>query len=218
LATGFIGVLTGGAATEIHLLHRRETECRRLNDLDFVVESFASIPESLAQDFLFHHVHPDAPEGKTLLQLIDQEQWLRIDLFRQFGTTLSRAEIMEGPLGSLKVISLEDLVARTTSLVVGNLRRGSVIDRKHARSFLRLAGLGDPAKLEMAWGDHRQSEAASFSEAVGLGATAIRSAPRIGDSGRVFSRGDPLSAMPGQGAFSAHPARFDRRYSWPRLT
>jgi hypothetical protein len=144
-AHGFEGALTGSLAAEAHLLSRRlKTEQRPLNDLDFVVESFASIPGSLAKEFLVHHVHPNAPEGKTLLQLIDPEQALRIDVFRQFGTTLTRAE----RLNVLTVISLDDLIARTAALVVGHLRRGAAIDPKHARAFRRLAGLADPAKIE----------------------------------------------------------------------
>ncbi len=96
------------------------TEQRPLNDIDFVVPSFASIPGSLAGGFLVHHIHPNAVEGKTLLQLIDPEQGLRIDLFRQFGSTLSRTVLLNG----LTVISLEDLVARTTSFILSHLRKG----------------------------------------------------------------------------------------------
>jgi hypothetical protein len=164
-AYGFRGVLTGSLAAEAHLHSRGlKREERPLNDLDFVVESFVSIPSSLAEGFLVHHVHPHAPEGKTLLQLIDPEQALRIDLFRQFGATLTRAERLKG----LTVISLEDLIARTTSLVLGHLRRGASIDPKHAHLFRRLAGLGDPAKMDAAWRDHGQPEAATFQQAAQL--------------------------------------------------
>ena len=83
------GALTGSLAIEAHLFSQGcNTERRSLNDLDFVVGSFASIPGSLADGFLVHHIHPHAPEGKMLLQLIDREQALRIDLFRKFGATL----------------------------------------------------------------------------------------------------------------------------------
>jgi hypothetical protein len=104
-------------------------------------------------------------EGKTLLQLIDREQALRIDLFRQFGATLMRTELLNGPTGPLSVISLEDLVARTTALVLGRLRRGKTIDLKHTRAFRRLAGLGEPGRIDVAWHDHRQSELESFDQA-----------------------------------------------------
>ena len=163
------GALTGSLATAAHLLSQgRNTERRSLNDLDFVVGSFASIPGSLAEGFLVHHIHPHAPEGKLLLQLIDRDQALRIDLFRQFGATLTRTERIKGPTGPLTVISLEDLVARMTALVVGCLRRGKPIDPKHARAFRQLAGLGEPGRIDAAWRDHRQSELESFHQAAQL--------------------------------------------------
>ena len=163
------GALTGSLATEAHLLSQgRNTERRSLNDLDFVVGSFASIPGSLAEGFLVHHIHPHAPEGKMLLQLIDREQAMRIDLFRQFGATLTRTERLKGPTGPVTVISLEDLLARTTALVVGCLRRGKSVDPKHARAFRRLAGLGEPGRIDAAWRDHRQSELESFHQAAQL--------------------------------------------------
>jgi hypothetical protein len=159
------GALTGSLATEAHLFSlRRKTEQVPLNDLDFVVESFASIPGSLARGFLVHHIHPHAPEGKTLLQLIDPERALRIDMFRQFGATMTRTSRLCG----LPVISLEDLVARTTSLVVGHLQRSGTIAVKHARAFRRLAGAADPAKIDAAWRDHRQSGPESFQQAARL--------------------------------------------------
>ena len=156
------GALAGGVAAQAHLLARGlGTEQRPLNDLDFVVESFAAIPGSLAGRFLVHHVHPQALEGKTLLQLIDPEQALRIDFFRQFGATLTRTERLHG----LTVISLEDVIARTTSLVLGHLRKGQPLDVKHARGFRRVSGLGDSAKIDAAWRDHRQAEREWFRDA-----------------------------------------------------
>jgi hypothetical protein len=179
-ALGFGGVLTGGLAVEIHLRSQGRVARRRdLNDLDLVVESFDSIPESLAEGFLFHHIHPYAVEGKTLIQLLDQEQRLRIDLFRQFGSTIKRAETLDGAAGPLRVISLEDLVARMTSLVVGHLRRGGTIDIKHADAFQRLAGLGEPEKIDIAWHDHRQSETESFADAMRSGQQLLDRHPEL---------------------------------------
>ena len=180
-ACGFRGgALTGSLATEAHLLSQgRNTERRSLNDVDFVVGSMASIPGSLADGFLVHHIHPHAPEGKMLLQLIDRERALRIDLFRQFGATLTRVERLKGPTGPLTVISLEDLIARTTDLVVGCLRRGKPIDPKHARAFRRLAGLGDPGRIDAAWHDHRQSELESFQAGCATCASTLGSSPEL---------------------------------------
>lgn len=86
--------LTGGLAIDAQLRAQEQPiERRRLNDIDFVVESFASIPESLSQSFLQHHVHPDATDGRTLLQLIDEEQRIRVTCLlhsahRSHGRTL----------------------------------------------------------------------------------------------------------------------------------
>jgi hypothetical protein len=58
--------------------------------------------------------------------------------------------------GSLAVVALEDLVARTTAHVYAHLREGRAIDAKYARNFLVLAGCGSRRTLEEAWQDHRQ--------------------------------------------------------------
>jgi hypothetical protein len=150
LAHGLQCALTGGLAIEAQLrAHGRPVVSRQLNDIDFVVEGFAAIPESLAGSFLQHHVHPDASEGKTLLQLIDRRRALRIDLFGAFGGTLSRACRLDDQTGALSVLSIEDLVARSTSFVCGRLQRGRTLDPKHVSSFRRLRGLGHPQRLRV---------------------------------------------------------------------
>ncbi len=51
--------LTGGLAIAAHLqAHERPTVPRPLNDLDFVIDNFATIPPSVTDDFLLNHVHP----------------------------------------------------------------------------------------------------------------------------------------------------------------
>src|SRR5271169_1571054 len=75
--------LTGGLAVEIHLLrHGRRPSIRSLSDLDFIARSFDCIPETLAGDFLFRHIHSLDPPGKTILQFIDPDSAMRIDVFR----------------------------------------------------------------------------------------------------------------------------------------
>lgn len=91
-AHGIRCALTGGLAIDRRLReHGRPGKRRSLNDIDFVVEDFASIPESLAGAFFQHHVHPDAKDGRTLLQLVDQPRAIRIDLFCALGASLARA-------------------------------------------------------------------------------------------------------------------------------
>jgi hypothetical protein len=158
LANGLRGcALTGSLAREALLdAHGRPIQQCALNDVDLVVESFEAIPTALANEFLLHHIHPQAPEGKTLLQVIDRKRALRVDLFRATGATLSRAGVLDEQTGLLPVVAIEDLVARTTAHVCGRLRKGLEIDAKYVRSFMRLTDVGRPTQLTEAWEDHRQ--------------------------------------------------------------
>jgi hypothetical protein len=165
IASGLDAALTGGLAIDAHLAFQgRPTGRRPLNDLDFVVERFDAIPPSLGGRFLVNHIHPHAPAGKMLVQFVDREHALRVDLFRAFGETLSRAVTLDSQAGPLDLVSLEDLVARTTAYV-GRLRGGRPVEAKHARAFARLQGLGDPQRLEDAWRDHRQDVPGCFADA-----------------------------------------------------
>src|SRR4029077_5663494 len=119
----------------------------------------------LARTFLQHHVHPDATDGRTLLQLIDESRATRVDLFLELGSTLSRATTLDEATGQLAVLSVEDLEARATALVCGNLRRGRTIDAKYAAAFTSLRGLGQPEQLAAAWNDHRQQVPGTVEEA-----------------------------------------------------
>src|SRR6185437_14715298 len=130
---------------------------RALNDIDFVTDSFDCIPESLADDFLFGHVHPFDPPGKTILQFIDPETALRVDVFRAYGATMDRASKLALPSGTLQLLSMEDLAARTARLVF-DLANEVPTPSKHATDFLRLAALVDPDNVETAWLDHRKPE------------------------------------------------------------
>jgi hypothetical protein len=166
LGHGLRCALTGGLAIDAQLrAHGRSIERRRLNDIDLVVESFASIPDSIARSFLQHHVHPDATDGRTLVQLVDEERRVRVDLFQSLGRTLTRACPLNDETGDVDVISVEDLFARSTALVCGCLRRGGEIDVKHVTAFRRLSGIGEPAKLAAAWSDHRQQVPGTLEEA-----------------------------------------------------
>jgi len=148
--------LTGGFAIEIHRLRRRcRPSIRSLNDIDFIADSFDSIPESLADDFLFRHIHPLDPPGRTMLQAIDRESALRIDVFRAYGGAMSRTSNLDLSTGPIQLISLEDLVARAARLAL-DLAAGVPTPSKHVTDFQRLAELVDPAEMETVWRDHRK--------------------------------------------------------------
>jgi len=148
--------VTGGFAIEIH--HRRlggKASIRSLNDIDFVTGSFDYIPETLADDFLFRHIHPLDPPGKIMLQFIDPNSPMRIDVFRADGATMDRTCSQDLPSGTLQLVSVEDLVAREARLTL-DLAQSVPVPSKHARDFLRLMQLVDPVQVEAAWLDHRK--------------------------------------------------------------
>jgi hypothetical protein len=158
-------VLTGGLAVEVHRLQRgRKSSVRKLGDIDFIAETFDSVPESLAEDFMFRHIHPLDPPGKTLLQAVDAESAVRIDVFRAYGAILNRSSVLNLPTGIVRLISLEDLIARLARLTL-DLAGQVETPAKHALDFLRLIELVDPKAVEAAWRDHRKpAHPATFEE------------------------------------------------------
>jgi len=138
---------------------------RRLNDLDIVVNSLSAIPSSMANDYLIAHIHPKAPAGKTLLQLVDAALPLRIDVFRACGATLDRSRPACLTFGMVRVVSIEDQAARAARILM-NLEADQTVSRKHARDFLRLSMAVDADLIERAWREHREeSMPATFHEA-----------------------------------------------------
>jgi hypothetical protein len=161
--------LTGGIALEIHRARfRGKAAIRTLNDLDFIVDSFDSIPQTLANDFLFRHIHPFDPPGKTILQFVDPDSCLRLDVFRACGGTMARTIRVDLPSASIQLISLQDLTARTARLVL-DLAEGIPVSSKHARDFLDCVDLVEQARVESVWQDHRKpTHPITFQEAVRL--------------------------------------------------
>ncbi len=206
LACGFRGSLTGGLAIDAHLRARGQRPPRRpLNDLDFVVDSFASIPESIADRFLLHHIHPFAPEGKILMQVIDAERALRVDVFRSIGATLSRSGPLGVETGPLDVVTLEDLMARTTAHVYGRVRAGRTIDARYVRTFLDLRGLGSERVLDEAWQDHREDISASFAEASGDARRLLARHPELVTTGEYSAVVTPCERCRNHGRFRCAP-------------
>jgi hypothetical protein len=162
-------VLTGGLAVEIHALrHGCTASLRALNDLDFIAESFDCVPETLARDFVFQHVHPFDPPGKTMVQFFDPDTATRIDVFRAYGAIMSRADVTVLPSGPIRLISLEDLVARGARLVL-DLAQRVPVPKKHVDDYLRLIGLVQPPDVEPSWREHRKPmHPATFLEAKSL--------------------------------------------------
>jgi len=161
--------LTGGLAIELYWLDLQgEPAIRVLNDIDFIVDSFEAIPASLADGFIFRHIHPFDPPGRTLLQCVDPETKVRVDVFRAYGEEMSRCSEIDSPAGNIRVVSLEDLVARSARLAL-DLAFVTPVPAVHAADFLRLAELVEPARVEAVWLDHRKPQhPQTFTEAYEL--------------------------------------------------
>ena len=98
--------LTGGFAAETHIKRRGGLAwIRPLHDIDFIVSSFDCIPTTLSEDFLFRHVHPNDPPGKTLLQGVDEETGVRVDVFRAYGSVMDRTVPLEEMSQSIRDLS-----------------------------------------------------------------------------------------------------------------
>ena len=148
--------LTGGFATEAHLERcGGRSAIRPLHDIDFIVSSFDCIPESLAEDFLLRHVHPDDPPGKTLLQCFDPETAVRVDVFRAYGGVMNRLSPFDLFSRPFRIISVEDLTARAARLS-WDLAANVPVAPKYARDFLRLLDIVSTDQVEAAWQEHRK--------------------------------------------------------------
>jgi hypothetical protein len=135
------------------------------NDIDFVTESFDSIPMTLADSLLFRHMHPLDPPGKTLLQCVDAESSVRVDIFRAYGCETRRTTIADFTFGAIRLISFEDLVARCARLAL-DLANDVPTPAVHAIDFLRLVELAETTEVESVWPDHRKpGQPATFAEA-----------------------------------------------------
>jgi len=161
--------LAGGFAIELHLrLCGQQAELRPLNDIDFLAEDFEAMPTTLVEDFIFRHVHPHDAPGKTLLQAVDPETAVRVDVFSGYGAEMERTEAAEIGEFSIRVISLEDLAARSARLSM-DLALDMPLPAKHAWDFLRLLPMVDGAEMEPIWQEHRKpAHPESFAEAAEL--------------------------------------------------
>jgi hypothetical protein len=157
--------LTGGVGIELYIpLNGGEPIPRQLHDLDFITASFNSIPEALGKELLIRHVHPDDPPGKNMLQGVDPETELRIDVFRAYGLEMDRASLIDISALEIKLVSLQDLVARLARLS-WDLVEGRPVAPKYARDILRLLELVSTDKVECIWQEHRTIQSPeSFAE------------------------------------------------------
>ena len=172
--------LTGGIAIELHVLRcGGEPVARPLHDIDFLVSSFESIPETLGRELLLRHVHPDDPPGKNMLQGVDRATEVRIDAFRAYGLEMERTSLVEIAGFAFRMVSLQDLIARHARLN-WNLMEGKPVAPKYARDFLRIVNLVPTGEIEGIWQEHRKPECPeSFAGAVFQLRRVIASRPEL---------------------------------------
>jgi hypothetical protein len=150
--------ITGGLAIEIYLLqHGEESLTRPLHDIDFMTASFGAIPESLGKELLLRHVHPYDPPGRNMLQGVDPATQVRIDVFRAYGLEMERVVPVTVAGLRLRMVSLEDLIARHARLN-WDLLEGDCMAPKFARDLLRMIDLVALDALETIWQEHRKPQ------------------------------------------------------------
>lgn len=161
--------LTGGTAIELHLSELgAPSSLRPLDDLDFIAESFADLPEGLGRLLLTRHAHPADPPGKTMLQAVDPESSVRLDVFRAYGSELARAQTTALSDIPLRIVAFEDLLARHARLCC-DLLHGRALAPKFARDFLRMVGGAIPMPIECVWREHRNpDDPETFAETLDL--------------------------------------------------
>ena len=137
---------------------------RQLHDIDFITDSFNSIPKTLGSGLLLRHVHPYDPPGKNMLQGVDLETTVRMDVFRAYGLEMERTSPIEIATLAFRIVSLQDLVARHARLN-WDLIEGRPVAPKYARDFLRLVELVTTDEVECIWQEHRKPQSPeSFAE------------------------------------------------------
>ena len=176
-----------------------------MNDIDFVAADFTTLPESLADRFIVSHVHPFAAEGKLLVQLVDRPTALRVDIFRAFGRTLRRARDLTIEAERLSVVALEDLLARATAHVFGDLSAGRTIEKKYAEALLELVPFRSALAMDEAWADHRQGIDAAFGEACTETCRLIAARPDLLVDERYSATVTPCERCHDRGAFRCAP-------------
>lgn len=78
-------------------------------------------------------------------------------MFRAYGAEMSRCHELTWSAGKFRVVSIEDLLARSARLAL-DLASNQPVPVVHASDFLRLAELVDAARVEPIWLDHRKDQ------------------------------------------------------------
>ncbi|MDJ0683469.1 MAG: hypothetical protein QNJ84_02090 [Alphaproteobacteria bacterium] len=161
-------VLVGGLAQRCYLSTMEKAPKQGgLNDIDFAIEHAALLPSALKDEFLVNHFHPNATPGQIILQLIDEDDAVRIDIFRANRGAASRSvpHLFFGH--RVKVLSLQDAAAKVTALLLA-LEKNEQTPRKFAEQLLRIMAVVDPEDVARVWPIYRKADhPEKFSDAAG---------------------------------------------------
>ncbi len=130
------------------------SHARGFVDIDLVIGDLANLPAILSKDYLCVHLHPNARRGQIFAQFVHPVDAIRIDVFRLVGNALSRATPFRFDGFDVRVLSLEDQIAKLASLCM-KLARGGTVAEKHAIDFELLLNAVSPSQVEDAWADYR---------------------------------------------------------------
>lgn len=199
--------LTGGVAIELHLLMQGAVPGRRgAHDLDFIAQSFDDIPATLATSLLVRHVHSQDPPSRNMLQAVDAVTAMRVDIFRAYGHEWDRTVPVDLIGIPLRMVPLEDLLARHARLCWA-IEEGRPVAPKFARDFLRMLEVADSAllaRVAQLWQEHRKPEMpAEFGHVVEQLKATIRRSPDLlvdpvysTDVHALCGRCQPVAAFP----------------------
>lgn len=152
-------LVTGGLAFRWHAARNGiAIEYRAINDVDIVVAGLCDLTPALAQEFLIVHFHPARAQGRILIQLVDESQRMRIDVFTPASPALiTRAQAAEVCGVPCNVIAAEDLAAKLLAVLYG-VTDGGQVDPKHYEKFRRLARFIDRGIMRELWVDYRKPD------------------------------------------------------------
>lgn len=175
-------VVTGSVATGLHLWRKgaSQTNKKRLNDIDTVVEDLSDVYLSLKQDFLINHFHPTREKGKVLLQLVDEEHETRVEIFTANSKTLfGRLTDFTTDGLSFKAVSAEDVLAKLLSIIYP-AAKGETIIQKYVEHFRVLLQAADVMTAQEIWRDYRtENQPGDFNEAVKIVEQSIAADPNL---------------------------------------
>jgi hypothetical protein len=101
-----------------------------------------------------------------MFQAVDPETEVRLDVFRAYGSELERAVNVTIAGAAIRMVSIQDIVARHARLN-WDLMESKSVAPKFARDFLRLLGYVKTDEMESIWREHRKPHCIeSFAETV----------------------------------------------------